>query len=160
TDALRQFVVLLGVDRGQLLNLPTDTRSAFVTHSWAVEGVPVVPPRPVADMYPWGMGRLRAGLPVVTPSTANLPDDAKTDRSSFLRAGVKSTLSAPMIVRGRVEGAIAFGCLRQQRDWPDDLVDQVRVLAEVFGNALAHKQAQEALDEAIRFEHLLSDTLA
>ena len=64
-----------------------------------------------------------------------------------------------MAVGGKVEGAIAFGCLRRARDWPDALVERIRALADVFANALAHKRAQEALDAAIEFERTVSGVL-
>ena len=39
TDALRKIIELLGVDRGALLRYPPQTGEAYLTHSWAVEGV-------------------------------------------------------------------------------------------------------------------------
>ena len=41
-DALRRIVTVLDVDRAQLIEFKGP--HAWVTHSWAVEGVPAVPP--------------------------------------------------------------------------------------------------------------------
>jgi len=159
TEALHRIVELLGVDRGQLVRFPPESDEALVTHSWAVKGVPPVSPKAVTAAFPWGIGRLKAGQAVVVPRIDDLPPEAGVDKASFQRIGVRSNLTMPMRVGGQIEGALAFGCLRREREWPEDLVERVRVLADVFANALAHKRAQEGLDAAIAFERLVSEIL-
>ncbi len=160
TDALRQFVLLLDVDRSQLIRFTATGAGALVTHSWAVEGVPAVRPRRITADFPWWVSRQCAGHAVVVPSVEALPTEAAMDRASWQRLGVHSHLGVPMKVGGRVVGALAFGCLRRARDWPDALVDRVGVLSDVFSNALAHKRALEERDAAIAFERTLSGILA
>ena len=159
TDALRQIALLLDVDRGQLVRLAPG--EVGLTHSWAVEGVfASVPPKLITQLFPWAIQRVRAGLAVVVPRTSDLPPEAHVDKATWQQNGVRSMLVTPMRVAGRVEGAIAMSSLRRERDWPDDLVVRMGVLADVFANALAHKRAQEALDAAIDFERKVSDILA
>jgi len=160
TAALRQIVELLGVDRSLLIRFSAEGGEIHVTHSWAVRGVPAVPPKTLTDAYPWGIGRLRAGQAVVVPRVDDLPPEAAVDKASWQRFGVRSNLTMPMRVGGRIESAITFACLGKARDWSEDLVERVRVLADVFANALAHKRAQEDLDAAMGFERTVSDVLA
>lgn len=157
--ALRQIVQAMGVDRSQLIRFSSSDDGVQVTHSWAVEGVPAAIPKSLADKFPWLMQRVRAGLAVVIPRTNDLPLEAAVDRASFQAVGTKANLTVPMRVAGRVEGALAFGCLRNEREWPDAFVERARILAEVFANALAHKRTREDLDAAIRFERKASDIL-
>jgi FixJ family two-component response regulator/signal transduction histidine kinase len=160
TDALRRIVELLGVDRCQLIRFAASGHETFITHSGAVDGVPTVAPKAVTDAYPWVIANVKAGRAAVTPRVEDLPPEAAVDKASWQRVGVRSNLTMPMRVGGRIVGAITFGCLRHQRDWPEDLVARIRVLADVFANALAHKRAQEDLDAAIGFERMVSDVLA
>jgi FixJ family two-component response regulator/signal transduction histidine kinase len=160
TEALRQIVLLLQVDRCQLIRLPPGPGAAEVTHSWAVDDVPAVQPKSISAAFPWVIARWRAGLTVVAPRIDDLPPEAAVDKASFRRVGTRSHLGMPLIVAGRAEGAIVFGCLRRERDWPDELVERIGVLADVFANALAHKRAVEALDAAMGFEQIVSDILA
>jgi FixJ family two-component response regulator/signal transduction histidine kinase len=160
TDALRQIVLLLDVDRCQLIRFPPGPGEAEVTHSWAIDGVAVVRPKSISEAYPWAIARWRAGHPVVVPRVDDLPTEAEVDKASWRRVGARSHLGMPMKAAGRIEGLLAFGCLRRERDWPEELVARMGVLATVFGNALAHKRAQEALDVAIAFERTVSDVLA
>ena len=160
TDALRQIVTLLDVDRSQLIRFAAEDGVAEVTHSWAVEGVPAVPPKSLTESFPWAIRALQNGKPVVIARLDDLPPEASIDKASFIRVGTKSNLTMPMIFSGRAEGAITFGCLRRERSWPADLVARIHVLAEVFANALAHKRAQETLDAAMAFERLVSDVFS
>jgi FixJ family two-component response regulator/signal transduction histidine kinase len=159
TDALHEIVKMLGVDRAQLMRFVSggDVR---VTHSWAVAGVPPVSPKSIADRFPWLLARVRAGEVVVIPSVADLPPEAGIDQASFRAPGTKANLTVPMSVAGQIEGALTFGCLRYEREWPEPLVERVRVLAAILANALAHKRTQEELDAAIRFERKASEILS
>ena len=160
TDALRCIVLLLDVDRSQLIRFPRGAGEADVTHSWAVDGVPAVRPKAITDRFPWAIARMRAGHAVVIPRVDALPREAAVDVASYRRAGVRSSLIMPMRVGTRIEGALAFGCLKREQHWPDAVVEGIRVLATIFGNALAHKGAQESLDAAMRFERGVSGVLA
>lgn len=159
TDALHQIVKMLGVDRAQLMRFVSggDVR---VTHSWAVAGVPPVSPKSITDRFPWLLARVRAGEVVVIPSVADLPPEAGIDQASFRAPGTKANLTVPMRVAGRIEGALTFGCLRNEREWPEPLVERVRVLAAILANALAHKRTQEELAAAINFERKASEILS
>jgi len=159
-EALRRIAELLGVDRSQLIRFSAQGNGAAVTHSGAAGNAPPVSPKSLSELYPWALRRLRAGLPVVVCDVEALPMEAAVDQASFRRTGSRANLSVPLRVGGKIEGAIAFGCLRAGHDWSDELVAHVKVLADVFANALAHQRAQEALDIAIRFEQIVSEILA
>ncbi len=162
-DALRRIVEILGVDRSSLYRYPPQTGEAHITHSWAVEGVPAGVPRDTSQSFPWIHRRVRSGQPVVFSRRDDLPPEAELDKATLRHRGhrgVKSNVTMPMVVAGRVEGALALGCLRKERTWPDELVERIRILATILGNALAHKRAQEALDAAVAFERSASDVLA
>lgn len=159
TDALRQFVEMIGVDRAQLIRFSSSGEAAQVTHSWAVDGLPSVSPRPLSNRFPWMIQRVRAGQTVLVPRIEGLPPEAAVDKTSFEVVGTKANLTVPMRVAGQVEGALAFGCLRHWHEWPDALVERIHILAEVLANALAHKRAREDLDAAMRFERKAVDIL-
>ena len=159
TDALRRIAGALGADRCNLVRFLAGD-APRVTHTWSTAGVPAVKLRPITGDFPWLLGCIRGGHPVVVPRLADLPAEAATDRATWKRGGVKSNLTLPMTVGGRVEGAIAIASLRRERQWPEQIISRLRVIADVFGNALAHKRAQEALDSAMEFERLVSGILA
>ncbi len=159
TDALQRIVERLGVERCNLVRFAADDEP-YVTHSWSVEGVPAVVLRPISSDFPWLLRRIRAGDPVVVARLADLPPEAAADEATWRRVGVKSNLTLPMSVGGRIEGAIAIASLRREHQWSEHLISRLRILADVFGSALAYKRARESLDSAMKFERLVSETLA
>jgi FixJ family two-component response regulator/signal transduction histidine kinase len=158
-DALRRIAALIGADRGQQIRF-SSSGEATITHSGALGDAPAVPSLVVTDFYPWGMRCLRDGHRIVIPDVDAMPAEAAVDRARFQRIGVKANLSVPLRVAGRVEGAIAFGCLAARREWPPEIVERVALAADVFANALDHKRTQQGLDLAMQFERLVSEILA
>jgi len=67
------------------------------------------------------------------------------ERDYCVQVGLKSHLMIPLKVMGSVAGAIGFGSFRSYRAWPDDLVQNLRLVGDIFTNALAVKRADEAL---------------
>jgi FixJ family two-component response regulator/signal transduction histidine kinase len=160
TDALRNIVEHFQVDRCVLLRIRTSGNDANVTHSWARAGVPSVPPMFIANRFPWTLSRFLGGQGAMFSHPNDLPAEAGVDKASWERIGVRSHLSVPFVVAGGNKGAIALACFHEARAWTDDLVERVRLLATIFGNAIAHKRAREALDAAMDFERVTSDVLA
>jgi signal transduction histidine kinase len=161
-QGLAQIVSALGVDRTTLLRVFPRAGRSEVTHSFAVEGVEPMPVRlmPMRDDYPWAFAKASANEPVVFTSLGELPPEASIDKENWRRIGLKSHVMMPVAVAGELHGCLNFGCVRSERDWPDDLLARMRLLAEIFGSALARKRAQEELDLAVGFERLASNILA
>jgi C4-dicarboxylate-specific signal transduction histidine kinase len=74
--------------------------------------------------------------------------------------GLKSNLTIPLKVEGAIVGGIGFASFRSHCDWPDELVQRLRLVGEIFTNALARKRADEALKLATEQKRLLRDELA
>src|SRR5262249_13416834 len=70
------------------------------------------------------------------------------EREYCLRVGLKSHVMIPLKVMGSVVGAIGFGSFHRYRDWPDDLVQRLRLVGEIFTNALARKRADIVISES------------
>jgi GAF domain-containing protein len=145
-DALQRIVTLLDVDRGQLIEFKSE--EVWITHSWAVDGVLAISRKLIGEKYPWIMSKLRNGDAVILRNLDDFPAEADLDRASLHNAGSKANLMVPMRVAGRVVGALALGCVREERPWPAEVVARARALADIFANALAHKSTLETLREA------------
>jgi GAF domain-containing protein len=55
----------------------------------------------------------------------------------------------PLAATGRVFGALSFGTLAAEREWPDVLVQRLQLMADIFANALARQQSEQALRQAL-----------
>ena len=74
------------------------------------------------------------------------------------RAALESLVAVPLTVEGAVTGALSFSTIRAERHWPDELVQRLRLLAEVFASALARYRAETAARESEDRFRLLADT--
>jgi formate hydrogenlyase transcriptional activator len=153
---LRQF---LGFDRSTFAEFQDDG-SLVVVSSTAVEGVESTPLGPLPTRLAWFIDKLRAGEAlVVQDPVEDLPPEAVGEAEYFQRTGLRSHLSIPLRVGGRVIGAIAFAAFRETRSWPDDLIARIRLVGEVFAHAIARKREQEKLLAAMAEIRLLKDRL-
>jgi GAF domain-containing protein len=155
---LRDVVTFLIVDRGDLdeyLGGGLGTRVA-----WALPGLEEPPRVMGADQFPWAAERLRRGEVVRFSRVDELPEEAAVDRTSYQRSGTRSKVAVPLQAGGRVLGSLSFGSVRRERDWPDELVERLRLLSEAFASALERKRMDLLLAERLRFEKLLSNLTA
>jgi signal transduction histidine kinase len=160
-EGLARIVATLGIDRSTLNRLFLQTGRIETTHSFALEGVPPVPRlRSARETNPWALSQALANRSIVFADLDELPPEASQDREHWRKIGLRSHVMMPIVVAGHLYGSLNFGCVRTERTWSDELVARMRLLAEIFGSALARKLAQEELDLTIGFERLASTILA
>ena len=141
--ALRGIADFFRADWGSLAELSHDTRVARITHSWVTEGAA---PRPstvsLADI-PWVMARLQGGEMVRFSRVEELPADAAAvDRETYRKLGITSQVEVPLKVGGALLGTLTFSTLGAERAWPDELVQRLQLLGEVFANVLSRRQSE------------------
>jgi len=137
-DADRCTLGLFSEDENQL------TR-AFEYH---LEGVEPAPVSLSKDQMPWYLAQLAQGKSVVINRLEDLPAEAEKERRLCRAKSMQSILSIPMISGGRALGSCALVAVRAERNWPEDLVQRMRLIAEVFASALARKDSEESLRES------------
>ena len=71
------------------------------------------------------------------------PAEAVNERAYVIRTGMKSNLTIPLKAGGIVLGVLSFAAFREFRVWPDELVQRLRTIGEIFANALARKRADQ-----------------
>jgi formate hydrogenlyase transcriptional activator len=153
---LRQF---LGFDRSTFGEFQEDG-SLVVLSSTAAEGFEPTPLGQLPGQLSWFIDQLRAGEVVVTPNAAvDLPADAVAEREYCRRTGLVSHLAIPLRIGGNIIGAIAFSAFRESRTWPGDLTARLKLVGEVFAQAIARKREQEKLLSAMAEIKILKDRL-
>ena len=56
-----------------------------------------------------------------------------------------SSMAVPLVASDRVVGWLVFHSAPAERVWPEELIQKLRMIAQVFANALARKDAEDAL---------------
>ena len=92
--------------------------------------------------------KLEAGDGFSYTRVGEIPDSA--DRNTLLRSGLHSAAFVPIVTAATPEGsrALVLGS-ETPTQWPSDLLAQMRLMAGVFGQALARASTSNALQHAL-----------
>ena len=140
---LRRIVELFGIDRSGLGEVSSDEKQLVVTHSYQLPGIPPSAKLMLDSQFPTYARMVHHGMVIRLPD--DLPNEATQEREYCRSTGLKSNLTIPLIVMGTVVGGIGFSCYRSQRILPDELIPRLRLVGDIFTNALARKRADESI---------------
>jgi signal transduction histidine kinase len=144
-NGLRAVVEGLNVDRSSLLEFSTDQTELYALHSYARPGIrPFVRSHNFQQEMPWFVGKLLRGEIVRIRRLDELPEEAHLDKQSGKSVGIKSNLVIPVSMSGSRLCAIGVGTFRTEVDWPIEWIPRLRLIGELFANALARKRTEEA----------------
>jgi formate hydrogenlyase transcriptional activator len=149
-SALQKIVEAIGIDRSTLFQFTSgQDMNAILTHSWCLPGLQShVLGISGGQYWPWFYKKILGGEIIRFTSIDELPLEAVVDRESLINTGQKSNISIPLVSGGELLGVLAFGTVIAEREWPDMLVDRLKLIAQVFANALARKRTDQALRES------------
>lgn len=149
--AQRAICDCLGVDHSSVWQAAEDDPGTMVmTHIFRDPTLNSPPERMTGtESFPWVQEQVLRNQIVAIPRTKATPPEAAIDQQSWRSYGIKSALVIPLSAGGGpVFGVLSFEATGGERDWPDTLQKRLHVLAEVFANALARKQADQQLRES------------
>ncbi|GAB7025393.1 formate hydrogenlyase transcriptional activator FlhA [Geotalea toluenoxydans] len=158
-DALQKLVEFLGFDRCSIWHLSDDGSSLHITHSFALPGIEQPPPR-IAGLIPVWISMIKRGEIFRISDVDELADTFWSEKK-YCRdhGGIRSIMFIPASIGGTIVGAITFVSYRVKREWPDELTQRLRVLWEIFANALERKRADEQIQHALAEIKQLKDRL-
>ena len=137
----------LRLDRVTLFECSGEETELTPTSSWHSEGTQPVPADSKPIPWPWWTSRALRGKALTVPDPQVLSDEAEAShvRQYLLESGIQSIASVPLGIGGEIVGAISFASTKRRVVWTDDLIRQLKVLAEIFSNALKRKRAMKTL---------------
>ena len=158
---LREILEFLQVDRCALLEFRKNEADARITHAAWGEGIaPVSGEINLAELFPWCYRQLQQGEIISLSRGENYPEEAVIDRRTHAAMGIKSALNIPLAVNGRTSRTIVINSTRSHIPWPEEYVPRLRLMGEVFVNALERCADRSRLEEHLRFETLLFEISA
>jgi len=158
-DDQRAICECLDIDLSALWQWSEDSpRFMTVTHLYSPPDGPSRPEGIDAEKaFPWVLQKMLAGN-TLAYSTEDMVPEAAADQESRRHFGVKSSVNIPLSVGGGpLIGVLTFDTLREERDWPDTLVKRLELVAQIFSNTLARKDADRALRESEARLNLAAD---
>jgi formate hydrogenlyase transcriptional activator len=149
--AQRSICECLGLEHSSLWQTSIQNPDELVlTHLYRDPHLPAPPKRMNGrEFFPWMHSKMMAGEIVSVANTVDVPPEASTDRETWQRLGMKSTLAFPLSVGGGgVFGVVSFDAARRAWACPEPLLKRLQLIAEVFANALERKRAEKKLRES------------
>jgi transcriptional regulator with GAF, ATPase, and Fis domain len=146
-DILLQLVQFLDVERSTFGVVDTIDGILRTTHAVAVPGVAPFPiGRSMQEDAPWILKQLtKKRVPVIVSSASDLPPEASVELETFRAFGVKSVAIFPIVAGDQLLGGVSFGTTRKERQWPQPIVDRLRLIGEVFAGALLRREHERKL---------------
>jgi len=141
---LQLIVLAMNIDRSTVVQVDPADRAFYTTHQWARPGVTAVESGRMQDTtsFPWLTRKAFSGEVVVLSRLKDLPPEASKDLADFRLMGNKSNVTVPLRIAGIVVGAVMFGTLLSERAWSQQEVQRLKLVAEIFGNALERKRVE------------------
>ncbi|HHT9136642.1 MAG TPA: PAS domain S-box protein [Candidatus Wunengus sp. YC60] len=121
------------------------------THEWCAEGIESQINKLKGlsvDRFPWGMERLERFESIHVPRVVDMPDIAKTEKELQESQSVQSFVIVPMVYGGSLVGLLGFDSVRTENKWTEEDMALLKMVGEIFVNALEHKRAWEMLQKA------------
>ena len=156
-EAQRRIVQTLELDRSTLVQLRENERFVL-THSWQIPDLQPFPGFAVKEL-PWMASAILRGETVCFARIDDLPTEASREKEIARKFGPRSNVTFPLKVGGKVIGAMAFGTVHHQREWPDMLVNRLKMFVEMIGGAIARVGAEDETRKALEEVQRLRDQL-
>src|SRR5437588_9389940 len=107
---------------------------------------------------PWIAREVWSGSAVWIHRLKDLPAEAAIDREHLEACGIKSLAAIPSTGEGAEISALALTSAKP-RNWEEEIIAQLSILASVFANVCAKKTVSEAGQASeLKFRHLFDDS--
>ncbi len=149
-DTQRRICNCLNLDFSVLWQWSTkDSSIMTVTH---VYSPPSGPKRPAdidaSKTFPWITSKILSGETLAF-SNKDLPEEAILDKETRLFFGAESSVVIPLMAGGEpILGALSFDRFHEERTWSREEVRRLKLVAELFTNALLRKRSENRLIES------------
>jgi len=162
-NALNAVLGFFGIDRISLLRLLPCRTQFLVTHNADTAGdspYPVETSLPVS-LVPWAAGKLADDRESFSFATLDdLPADAVVDKQTMQMWKVRSGLYIPIAALRSSEYSLGISSAEAGRNCPEEYIPRLRLLGEMFVNALERSMGEQLLRERLEFEQFMADLSA
>ena len=138
------------VDRSYMFLYSDDRKTMDNTHEWCAEGIESQKDRiqnfPVTFL-PWLLEQIGKSRHVYIPDVEKLPPEAEAEKQEFKQQKIKSLLLIPMVIDSKPVGFFGYDSVKQHKEWTEERISPLKVMAEIISNAFQKSQSEKALQE-------------
>lgn len=158
-QGLKRVHDFLGYDRVTIWQFsPLDGR-CYLTYSHSHQDIKQPPPV-IDDIIPVWVNMARQGEMFMIDDVEALPDKFWREKKYGKdQGGIKSMFFIPLRVGAEIHGLISVVSYRRKRKWIDVFIQRLRLLGEIFANAIERKRIDQKMQQAFAEIEELRDRL-
>ncbi|MEM8685678.1 MAG: GAF domain-containing protein, partial [Pseudomonadota bacterium] len=145
---LREVCQFIGADRSSLIWSGDDEQRGAINYRWSETPQPFWDEITVAD-FPVLSRTIQAGGVVRVEDVSSMPDSQSADRETLHKLGIRSFVALPLTVAASLVGVVNFASSASPKNWSDQDVLDLRVVAELFANFVSRIKSQSQLADAL-----------
>ncbi|MEM8865684.1 MAG: PAS domain S-box protein [Planctomycetota bacterium] len=147
-DALRRIGEFIGVDRCFIYNIDDAEGEISLTHEWVAPGAPSFKEQmqgfPTAG-FEWEIQQIIATRTLHIPDVEQMPAEAANLQRLYRQLGIRSAVNVPMLRGEKLIGFLGFVSIATSKQWQEEDIELVQVLAEMLVNARDRCQTEREL---------------
>jgi PAS domain S-box-containing protein len=160
-EALKKIGKTAGVDHSAVFLFKNG--HGYDAHEWCARGISPLKDRLQGisvQSFPWYMGKLRQAENIQIPRVQDLPPEAQAERELLQNLRIKSLVAVPMILHNSLIGFLGFDSMRREKTWSERTLTLLKIVGEIFVNALERKRSEQGLQESEKnYRRLVDNSL-
>ena len=158
-EGLKLMVGSLGIDRSLLHEFSDDKKTLRLSYFYVRPGIKEPTSIITSQDQPFLTNTILKRKIIGFERIDDLPETAKLERKYLRQQNVKSALAIPLVADNKSLGALTFTTVYTERSWPDELVQRLKLVCEIFTNALDRKKKEQYLRNAFSEIQILKNQL-
>lgn len=150
-QSLETIAEFYGADRGYIMLIAEDQNTVSVTNEWGQSGIAPIKTMMSnisTDLCPWALETFNANQTLTLNHLDELPVEAHREKALLLKADIKSLVYVPIIYGGALAGVLGIDNVRQAGAWNEKDISLLKVVGEIFINALERVKIEVILNQA------------
>ncbi len=151
--ALQKSGEFFQVDRSYMFLISKDRTILNNTHEWCANGIkPQIHINQNINInnFNWLQKKINKSWYLSIYDIDTLPPEASLEKEAFKKQDIKSLLLVPFIIDDLPAGFFGYDTVKDNRDWTEEQISLLKIVAEVISSAYSKNQAEEIIQERDR----------
>jgi len=147
------------VHRAYLFRYSEDMQELILSNEWCAEGTEPLSQRASrfsTAKIPWWNDKILKGESIIASDLERVPSEAEADFNILRSQNIQSFLCVPLATGDKVLGYLGFDSVGIKRSYPEAMVSNLKVIANVLADVIHKQQIEEAIRHLSDLQDLLS----